>query len=112
VRLARSQPGPVLCDEWQHHPPVWDRVRRAVDRHHPPEPFLLRGRCRPGATGVGDYIERITGKDFLELGHQPRNPAALRRSMLAYAAATATSASWAKVRGWTGRESRNPRGAP
>jgi hypothetical protein len=35
VDLALSQPAPVLIDEWQHHPPVWDRVRRAVDRHAP-----------------------------------------------------------------------------
>jgi predicted AAA+ superfamily ATPase len=44
------------------------------------------------------YIQRVIDKDFPELGHQPRNPAALRRWMLAYAAATATAASWEKVR--------------
>jgi predicted AAA+ superfamily ATPase len=55
------------------------------------------------------YIERIIDKDFPELGHQPRNPAALRRWMLAYAAATATSASWEKVRdAATGGESEKP----
>ena len=42
-RLALSRPAPVLIDEWQHHPPVWDRVRRAVDDHDPPGPFLLTG---------------------------------------------------------------------
>ncbi|MCA1680030.1 MAG: AAA family ATPase, partial [Actinobacteria bacterium] len=31
VGLALSRLAPVLIDEWQHHPPVWDRVRRAVD---------------------------------------------------------------------------------
>jgi predicted AAA+ superfamily ATPase len=44
------------------------------------------------------YIQRVIDKDFPELGHQPRNPAALRRWMLAYASATATAASWEKVR--------------
>jgi predicted AAA+ superfamily ATPase len=44
------------------------------------------------------YIQRVIDKDFPELGHQPRNPAALRRWMTAYAAATATAASWEKVR--------------
>ena len=173
VGLALSQPAPVLIDEWQHHPPVWDRVRRAVDRHDPPGPFLLTGSVAPRGTGVhtgagriialrmrplslaerwpggatvsvrdllrGDqpqvagtsslgladyteemfksgfpglrdlpvrlrraqldgYIQRVIDKDFPELGHQPRNPAALRRWLLAYAAATATAASWEKVR--------------
>jgi predicted AAA+ superfamily ATPase len=163
----------VLIDEWQHYPPVWDRVRRAVDAHDPPGPFLLTGSVAPKGTGIhtgagriiamrmrplslaerwpgsasvslrellggeqarvagassfgladyteelftsgfpglrdvparlrraqlDGYIERVIDKDFPELGHQPRNPAALRRWMLAYAAATATTASWETVR--------------
>jgi predicted AAA+ superfamily ATPase len=173
VGLALSHPAPVLIDEWQHHPPVWDRVRRAVDRHDPPGPFLLTGSVAPKGTGLhtgagriielrmrplslaerwpgsatvslrellggerppvagasssgladyaeelfksgfpglrdlpvrlrraqlDGYIQRVIDRDFPELGHQPRNPAALRRWMLAYAAATATSASWERVR--------------
>jgi predicted AAA+ superfamily ATPase len=55
------------------------------------------------------YIDRIIDRDFPDLGHQPRNPAALRRWMLAYAAATATSASWETVRdAATGGESEKP----
>jgi uncharacterized protein len=184
VDRALAQPAPVLIDEWQHHPPVWDRVRRAVDDRDPPGPFLLTGSVAPKGTGVHtgagrivamrmrplslaerwpdvstvslsellgggrppvagvspfgledyteelfksgfpglrdlpvrlrraqleSYIERIIDKDFPELGHQPRNPAALRRWMLAYAAATATSASWEKVRdAATGGESEKP----
>ena len=42
----------MLIDEWQHHPPVWDGVRRAVDRHDPPGPFLLTGSVAPKGTGV------------------------------------------------------------
>ncbi len=173
VDLALSQPAPVLVDEWQHHPPVWDHVRRAVDQHDPPGPFLLTGsvapkdtsihtgagriiplRMRPlslverwpeaatvsvrellaggqppvsgssthgladytdemlksGFPGLRDlppelrraqlegYIQRVIDKDFPELGHQPRNPAGLRRWMQAYAAATATAATWETLR--------------
>jgi predicted AAA+ superfamily ATPase len=184
VGRALAQPAPVLIDEWQHHPPVWDRVRRAVDDRDPPGPFLLTGSVAPKGTGVHtgagrivamrmrplslaerwpdvatvslrelleggrppvagvspfvledyteelfksgfpglrdlpvrlrraqleSYIERIIDKDFPELGHQPRNPAALRRWMLAYAAATATSTSWEKVRdAATGGDSEKP----
>lgn len=184
VGLALAQPAPVLIDEWQHHPPVWDRVRRAVDRRDPPGPFLLTGSVAPKDTGIhtgagrivalrmrplslaerwpdiatvslsellgggrppiagtsssglADYTEemlrsgfpglrelperlrraqlegyigRVVDRDFAELGHQPRNPAALRRWMAAYAAATATAASWEKVRdAATGGESDKP----
>lgn len=173
VDLALRQASPVLIDEWQRYPPVWDRVRRAVDNHSPPGPFLLTGSVAPKGTGVhtgagrivplrmrplslaerwpgsatvglgellaggrpdvgghssvgladytGElfksgfpglrdlparlrraqlegYIQRVIDKDFPELGHQPRNPAALRRWMQAYAAATATTATWEKLR--------------
>lgn len=184
VGLALSRPAPVLIDEWQHHPPVWDRVRRAVDRHDPPGPFLLTGSVAPKGTGIhtgagrivalrmrplslaerwpgyatvslgallsggrppvagespfrladytgeivksgfpglrdlperlrrtqlDGYVQRIIDRDFPELGLQPRNPAGLRRWMQAYAAATATTASWEKVRdAATGGEADKP----
>lgn len=34
---------PVFIDEWQLHPPVWDRVRRAVDEDAAGGRFLLAG---------------------------------------------------------------------
>lgn len=34
---------PVLIDEWQHVPPVWDAVRRAVDDGALPGRYLLAG---------------------------------------------------------------------
>lgn len=40
-------PGPVLLDEWQRAPSVWDAVRRAVDDGAPPGPFLLTGSAAP-----------------------------------------------------------------
>jgi uncharacterized protein len=39
--------GPVLLDEWQRVPAVWDAVRRAIDDGHPPGPFLLTGSAAP-----------------------------------------------------------------
>jgi uncharacterized protein len=179
-----GDPPPVLIDEWQFVPEVWDRVRRAVDAGAGPGQFLLTGssspvergthsgaarvislRMRPlalterldepptvslaellrgGRPMVGGksevaltdytdeilrsgfpglrglegrslraqldaYIERIVDRDFPELGHQVRNPALLRRWMAAYAAATATSTSFEKVRvAATGREEDQP----
>ncbi len=164
---------PVLIDEWQHVPELWDLVRRAVDAGAPAGRFLLTGsaspaglethsgaarivtvRMRPlalaerggaaptvslgsllsgqrptvegaGKTGLEGYVDEILGsgfpglralsarplraqldaylarvvdRDFPELGHQVRNPAALRRWMTAYAAATSTTASYEKIR--------------
>ncbi|MGH3799701.1 MAG: ATP-binding protein [Pseudonocardiaceae bacterium] len=40
-------PTPVLIDEWQRHPPVWDLVRRSVDRDASPGRFLLTGSATP-----------------------------------------------------------------
>lgn len=44
------------------------------------------------------YLDRIIDRDFPDLGHPIRNPAALRRWMTAYAAATSTTASFEKIR--------------
>ncbi len=45
-RLDRAA-APVLIDEWQRHPPVWDLVRRSVDRDARPGRFLLTGSATP-----------------------------------------------------------------
>jgi predicted AAA+ superfamily ATPase len=164
---------PVLVDEWQRLPEVWDLVRRAVDDGAPPGSFLLTGsavpdpppthsgaarivtvRMRPlalsersqvssvslaelfsgrrapveGTTdaSVTDYVEevlasglpglrslsdrsrrrqldgyvdRIVDRDIPgDAGVVIRNPAALRRWMAAYAAASSTTASFETVR--------------
>ncbi|HTE62559.1 MAG TPA: DUF4143 domain-containing protein [Solirubrobacteraceae bacterium] len=39
--------GPVLLDEWQRVPALWDAVRRAVDDGAPPGRFLLTGSAAP-----------------------------------------------------------------
>lgn len=164
---------PVLLDEWQHVPSVWDAVRRRVDAGANAGQFLLAGsaspqtppthsgagrivsmRMRPLALAERDlgastvsltelltgsrkplsgqcdvdlagyareivssgfpgirhlsgralraqldgYLARVVDRDFDEQGHRVRNPAALRRWMTAYAAATATTTSLEKIR--------------
>ena len=180
LAIAQADPGrllngapPVLIDEWQRLPQVWDLVRRAVDDGASPGSFLLTGsavpnpppthsgagrivslRMRPlaiserlgaatvslsdllagtgtrvgGQTDVGltqyteeilasglpglrplsgraqrlqlaGYVDRIVDRDIPDdAGVAIRNPAALRRWMTAYAAASSTSASFEKVR--------------
>jgi predicted AAA+ superfamily ATPase len=168
-----SPPHPVLIDEWQLLPAVWDRVRRAVDAGAAAGDFLLTGSAspdragthsgggrivslrmrplslaerRPGSAtvslagllkgertavgGVTDfgledyteeilrsgfpglraldgrslraqldgYLQRVVDRDFPELGHTVRNPAGLRRWMAAYAAATATTTTFERIR--------------
>jgi predicted AAA+ superfamily ATPase len=44
------------------------------------------------------YVARVIDRDFPEFGHGVRNPAALRRWMTAYAAATATTATFETIR--------------
>lgn len=44
------------------------------------------------------YLRRIVDRDFPELGHPIRNPAALRRWMEAYAAASSTTTTFEKIR--------------
>lgn len=46
TRLERA-PAPVVVDEWQRLPEVWDRVRRSVDREQIPGRFLLTGSASP-----------------------------------------------------------------
>jgi predicted AAA+ superfamily ATPase len=172
ARLLEGEP-PVLIDEWQRLPQVWDLVRRAVDDGAPPGSFLLTGsavpdpppthsgaarivtvRMHPLALGerqrsptvslsvllsgqrgsvtgstefaLSDYVEemlasglpglrplserarrrqldgyvdRIVDRDIpCDAGVVVRNPAALRRWMAAYAAASSTTASFETIR--------------
>lgn len=171
-RLLTATP-PVLLDEWQRLPALWDLVRRDVDAKAPAGRYLLTGsaarpspgthsgagrivrlRMRPmtlsergvgtaavslaellrgthpniygtthvaledyareicasglpalrGLTGrplrvqLDGYIDRVIDRDLAELEHPVRNPAALRRWMAAYAAASSTLASYDRIR--------------
>jgi predicted AAA+ superfamily ATPase len=52
-------PPPILIDEWQYAPAVWDRVRRAVDAGAAPGRFLLTGSASPRDTGTHSGGGRI-----------------------------------------------------
>lgn len=72
-------------------------------------PGLRHMSGRALRTQISSYLDRIVDRDFPELGHQVRNPALLRRWMTAYAAATSTSTSFAKVRdAASGRDEEKP----
>jgi uncharacterized protein len=180
LALAAAEPArmldgapPVLIDEWQRVPAVWDLVRRAVDRGAPPGSFLLTGSAAPGDApahsgagriptlrmrplalaerGLGTpsvslaallrgdrrdlsggtglrladyadevvrsgfpglrglrgrahrlqldaYLSRLAERDVEEAGHRVRAPATLLRWLAAYAAATATTATFETIR--------------
>ena len=172
ARVLRGKP-PLLIDEWQRVPAVWDIVRRAVDVGCQPSKFLLTGsasprnapthsgagrivttrmrplslaerwpstptislsdlltgerpalsgKCKVGLTEYVDeivqsglpgfrqysgrglraqldgYLHRIIERDFEEQGLSVRRPETLRRWLAAYAAATATTASFEAIR--------------
>ena len=170
--LLHTIPPPILLDEWQQWPEVWDLVRRAVDEGASSGSYLLAGSATPTAqihTGAGrivplrirpmtlaergvgrptvslagllrgtaaiegetdvrleDYVEEIlrsgfpgirtakTGRglraqldgyldrlfdhEVVENGSMQRRPAAMRQWLTAYAAATATSATYETIR--------------
>lgn len=50
---------PVLIDEWQRLPVVWDAVRRSVDRNFRPGRFILAGSAAPVAAPVHSGAGRI-----------------------------------------------------
>jgi predicted AAA+ superfamily ATPase len=73
---------PLLLDEWQQVPPIWDAVRRAVDDGAPAGSFLLTGSASPASppthSGAGrlvtvrmrplSLIERGVGEGTVSLG--------------------------------------------
>ncbi len=64
---------PILLDEWQQAAPVWDAVRRAVDREAVPGRFLLTGSASPAVppthSGAGRIVSlRMRPLTLLERG--------------------------------------------
>lgn len=57
VLLAAAPP--VLIDEWQHVPAVWDAVRRAVDGDQTPNRILLAGSAAPRVAPTHSGAARI-----------------------------------------------------
>lgn len=61
-------------------------------------PGLRRLSGRAIRAQLDGYLQRIVDRDFEEMGRRVRNPEALKRWMTAYAAASATTASYEKIR--------------
>ncbi|MBL0884944.1 ATP-binding protein [Myceligenerans indicum] len=57
--ILTSVPGPVLVDEWQRLPEVWDHVRHAVDAGSPPGHFIVAGSSAPRGAVVHSGAGRI-----------------------------------------------------
>jgi|SRR5690349_16038643 len=57
-RLLEADP-PILIDEWQRLPEIWDLVRRAVDSQATPGRYLLTGSASPDGTGTHSGAGRI-----------------------------------------------------
>ncbi len=55
----RALPGPVLVDEWQRYPPVWDLVRRDVDDGAEAGRYLLTGSAAPVGAPIHSGAGRI-----------------------------------------------------
>lgn len=70
----------------------------------------LRGLTgRPLRAQLDSYVDRIVEREFPQLGVNIRNPAALRRWLTAYAAATSTTTSYERIRdAATGGENEKP----
>lgn len=58
-QLALDGRRPILIDEWQRSPPVWDAVKRAVDDGAEPGSFLLTGSATPGDAATHSGAGRI-----------------------------------------------------
>ena len=72
-------------------------------------PGLRHLTGRPLRAQLDGYLDRIIDRDFPELGHPLRNPTGLRRWLTAYAAASATTTSFEKIRdAATGGEGEKP----
>lgn len=73
VSATLRRPPPILLDEWQRLPPLWDAVRRAVDADDRPAQFLLTGSTAlqdsPTHSGAGRILRvRMHPLSLLERG--------------------------------------------
>ncbi|MGH3660564.1 MAG: ATP-binding protein [Micromonosporaceae bacterium] len=58
-RMIERVDGPVLIDEWQRLPALWDVVRRSVDTEPRPGRFLLTGSAAPREVPLHSGAGRI-----------------------------------------------------
>lgn len=61
-------------------------------------PGMRRSSGRSQRASLAGYLDRILDTDLPEIGVEVRHPATMRRWLTAYAAATATTASYEKIR--------------
>ncbi|MGA7988058.1 MAG: DUF4143 domain-containing protein [Candidatus Dormiibacterota bacterium] len=83
-QLVGSKP-PVLIDEWQLYPVVWDLVRRAIDADPSPGRFLLTGSAEPARRPTHSGAGRIVGLRMRPLALSERGllpPAVSLRALL------------------------------
>ncbi len=66
-------PLPILIDEWQRVPAVWDAVRRAVDEDPTPNRFLITGSATPTSWPMHSGAGRIVRLRLRPLSLAERN---------------------------------------
>jgi hypothetical protein len=64
---------PVLVDEWQRVPAVWDAIRRAVDRENVPGRYLLTGSASPAMAPTHSGAGRIVTLRMRPMSLSERN---------------------------------------
>jgi hypothetical protein len=70
-----DHPTPILFDEWQVEPAIWNRVRRQVDDRHGPGLFILTGSSTPNDdatrhSGAGRFgVMKMRPMSLHESGH-------------------------------------------
>jgi len=57
--MAEAAKKPVLLDEWQFAPPLWNRVRRAVDDDVSPGQYVLAGSSYPAGAKIHSGAGRL-----------------------------------------------------
>ena len=75
-----TAPPPVLIDEWQHVPAVWDAIRRAVDDGAAPGQYILAGSAAPAEAPTHSGAGRIVTVRMrpLALAERGLGPATVR----------------------------------
>ena len=88
--LVTSSPAPVLVDEWQLVPAVWDRIRHAVDDDATGGRFLLTGSAGPApGLRIHSGAGRIVTLPMRPLSFEERSVAEPSVSLSALLAGTA-----------------------